>query len=469
MQVFWIIFVVFFSWAASADFIDSLKDYRTYYLVETIPPHVEKLMVVLTQGDMRREGVLRGVLGELNLDGPFEWESDVVYTEGHIPSAPPAPQLVLPDSIEKSNLARLEKLNRLRERMEELYPGWVVQVGYSKRASRFRLIELVPVGYDFSGKSNRRVVYYHSVFFTRNNDGALEFIEGANDARYGELNDFLARTNRKEISVLRFSLPPELEGSSLLSHVKLGSRIISQPYENFLFQLSQAISESMAADWPDSHREAVLKYHFKRHGESRLPPGLKQYFNLPVTLSGASAIIEGQPILDGVTVNFRIPTKEALEGKLDISLVSESLGLELRLKGGITGRRLANPQSLELTIERRSPVSEMDPPFEFKLNLLAKANNVVTNETGEVAILGPVAVSSGGVSSISGYALPSSFDQEEAGLGSWVRYSIPGILLPDPLTGSQNVAAAAAGGGEALPLRRSCAYLSRQIRTIVGP
>lgn len=455
MQVFLIIFVVFFSWAASADFIDSLKEYRTYYLVESIPPHVEKLMVVLTQGDMRREGVLRGVLSELNLDGPFEWESDVVYTEGHIPSAPPAPQLLLPDSIEKSNLARLEKLNRLRKRMEELYPGWVVQVGYSKRASRFRLIELVPVGYDFSGKSNRRVVYYHSVFFTRNNDGALEFIEGANDALYGELNDFLARRNRKEISVLRFSLPPELEGSSLLSHVKLGSRIISQPYENFLFQLSQAISESMAADWPDSHRESVLRYHFKRHGESRLPPGLKQYFNLPVTLSGPSASDPGQPNSEEV-VNFRIPTKDALEGKLDISLVSESLGLKLRLKGGITGRRLANPQSLELTIERRSQVSEMDPPFEFKLNLLAKANNVVTNETGEVAILGPVAVSSGGIFSISGYALPSSIEQE-GGFGSWVRYTIPDILLPDPLTGSQNLAAAAEGE---VNRHRSCRSLA---------
>ncbi|MBK9038612.1 MAG: hypothetical protein IPL83_05505 [Bdellovibrionales bacterium] len=129
----------------------------------------------------------------------------------------------------------------------------------------------------------------------------------------------------------------------------------------------------------ESDRAAVLRDLFARQGESRLPLGLKQYFSLPVKLSGASQ--PGEPIRVEI-VNFRIPTKEALEGKLDIPFVSESLGLQLRLRGGITGRRIANPQPLELTIERKGTDLEGTyPPFEFKLNLVAKAKTVVTNET----------------------------------------------------------------------------------------
>ncbi len=440
MQIFLIFFASLFCWAASADLIDSFKEYRTYYLVEPILPHGKNVMVLLTQGGMRRELVLRERLSDLDVDGTLNWESDVVYFENS--NHPPPPQLFLPDSSEKSNLAHL------RNRLVTLYPGWEVQVGF-QQTSRFRLIELVPVGYDTSGKSRQRLVFYSSVFFTRNDQGSLEFTQRTSGPLYGYVTDFLAPMNRKETSVLRFSLPPELEGASVLAHVNLGGRIISQPYENFLFQLSQSITESMesmAGRHFESDRAEALRELFARQGESRLPLGLKQYFSLPVNLSVADQ--PGQPIREQ-TVTFRIPTKEALKGSLDISLVSKSLGLQLRLRGGITGRRIANPQPLELTIERQGTDLEgVNPPFEFKLNLVAKSNAVVTNErTGEAAILGPVEVSLIDISdAITGFIWASS--PAEDARSARIQYFVPQILQPDPLTGVyQNVAVAGGGRG----------------------
>ncbi|MBK8200868.1 MAG: hypothetical protein IPK68_00590 [Bdellovibrionales bacterium] len=425
-----IVFTSLFCWGASADFIDSFKDYRTYYLVEPIlpPPQGTELMVLLTNGKVRREGVLRESLSDLDVAGTLQFETDVVYSENSNP--PPPPQLILPDKSEKSNQARLEKLERLRNRLENVYPGREVQVGFFKHASRFRLIELIPVGYDSSGMSRQRLVFYSSVFFTRNDRGALEFTQRTNGVHYGYLTDFLERMNRNEASVLRFSLPPNLEGSAVLHLVDLGGRIINQPYENFLLQLSQAISQSIPMPGRhlfESDRAAVLRDLFARQGESRLPLGLKQYFSLPVKLSGASQ--PGEPIRDEI-VKFLIPTKEALEGKLDIPLVSESLGLQLRLRGGIAGRRTANPQLLVLTIERqRTDLEGTHPPFEFKLNLVAKANTVVTNETtGEAAILGPVEVSLKDISAAVTGSIHTSSPAEDA--NPRIFYSVPKSLGP---------------------------------------
>lgn len=448
MQMFLIVFASLFCWGVSADFIDSFKEYRTYYLVEPISPQGTKMMILLTRGNLRRELVPSDSLPELDIslpkldiDGTFGLESDVFYSEA---SNPPPPQLILPDSNDKSNQRRLEKLERLRNRMEALSPGWDVQVGY-QQTSRLRLIEVVPAGYDSSGMSRQRLVFYSSVFFTRNNQGALEFTQRTNGIQYGYLTDFLERMNRNEASVLRFSLPPNLEGSAVLHLVDLGGRIINQPYENFLLQLSQAISQSVPMPGRnfESDRAAVLRELFARQGESRLPPGLKQYFSLPVKLSGASQ--SGQPIRVEI-VKFRIPTKEALEGKLDIPLVSELLGLQLRLRGGITGRRIANPQPLELTIERQGTDLEgTHPPFEFKLNLVAKANTVVTNETtGEAAILGPVEVSLKDISGAITGSIHASSPAEDA--NPRIFYSVPQILGPEPLTGGYQDVVVAGGG-----------------------
>ncbi len=90
----------------------------------------------------------------------------------------------------------------------------------------------------------------------------------------------------------------------------------------------------------------------------------------------------------------------------------------------------------------------MNPPFEFKLNLVAKSNAVVTNErTGEAAILGPVEVSLIDISdAITGFIWASS--PAEDARSARIQYFVPQILQPDPLTGVyQNVAVAGGGRG----------------------
>ncbi|MBK8205137.1 MAG: hypothetical protein IPK68_23545 [Bdellovibrionales bacterium] len=127
-----IVFTSLFCWVASADFIDSFKDYRTYYLVEPISPQGTKLMILLTRGNLRRELVPSDSLPKLEIDGTPGLESDVLYSEA---SDPPPPQLILPDSNDKSNQGRLENWSVCEIVWEALSRVGTCRLGINSRAA----------------------------------------------------------------------------------------------------------------------------------------------------------------------------------------------------------------------------------------------------------------------------------------------------------------------------------------------
>jgi len=333
--------IALFCQLAQASPIDSLKIFRTYYLVEALTPQAHQFTVWV------RDQASRASVGKENDKEAKDW---VEYHYSIADLSAPSVSVVARNLPSDRGLVRYPPLLSLTGITSEQnavlndffatqFPGRKVQVGYLGYFARFQIQEILPLG-----NCTLAGVTQNGLRAGILTDGTYRVFLDGQVRSEGLVSKSECLSTHLWInpgaSFLDFSLPPAIEGSALLaSKSEQRAEVHAAAFQDLMKAISlfplNGLGDAQINDSAKKMQNS-LSTLLERQGKEELPPGLEQSIELSISVYGRRFNEIGSLQAEEKLI-FVIPVKDLFEGKVDLKGESTKTGFHFHLKSEGSG------------------------------------------------------------------------------------------------------------------------------------